>query len=133
MYPNSAKSLVTIVEGTDYIFPATWGGLTTYAVGDFVSKSGTNYVSLTAGNFNNDPTVDTTNWQAVLQFQNLPPIFALLCTANSSGGMGNTVLLAAGDTTPTTIPSSGFVVGQEYGIYLQTAVTLNGVSFVGYR
>ncbi len=47
------------------IFYPAWSGATTYTQGQTVSRIGNYYTSLTAGNLNNDPTLDTTNWVLV--------------------------------------------------------------------
>lgn len=143
MYPNSARSLVTIVTGTDYTQPATYDNSHTYAAGDLVSYlpttspvygTPTNYVSLVGSNTGHKPGTSPTFWAIQPQTAGyLPPIFALLCTGNTSGGAGNTVLKTVNGDSNTTIPSGTFVVGQEYSIYLAKLVTANGVSFVGYR
>lgn len=107
MVPNSGYELVNIVAGTDYSPAART----------------TDYVDPNTG-VAESPSISVDNGVT-------PPIFALLCTANSGGG--TVVMQALGNDDNVSIPGNAFVVGQVYYIYLKKLLNAGGVSFVGYR
>jgi hypothetical protein len=58
------------VSGDGYVYfillaVPVWDAGTTYAIGDIVEASGVFYRSLTAGNLNNAPAGDLTNWEVL--------------------------------------------------------------------
>ena len=64
---NGSRNGNSVVTG---FFPA-WSSATTYNLGDTSSVSGTNYISLVAGNLNHNPSTSPTFWAVTFGF-NIP-------------------------------------------------------------
>ncbi len=106
MNPNSAYSLVPIVEGTDYTPTAQ---TTTH----------------------DDPNLGPTSppGPTVANGYN-PPIYAIFCTATTIAPAQVELL---GDVSPITFPTGAFVKGVVYYMYLKKLVADGGGSFIGMK
>ncbi len=64
------ESLPSLAQATDYLTtdsatigqPDTWSSASTYSIGDVVAYGALRYVSLTAGNVNNEPDISPLSW-----------------------------------------------------------------------
>jgi hypothetical protein len=110
MTPNSAFNLVNIVVGTNYA-PVQ-----------------------TAQTIQGQPSTSVPTGIVTIAGPMTGPIFALFCTANSTG---NTVVRALGapddGSADITFPSGSFKQGVVYYMYLKNLVADGGAAFVGYQ